>query len=49
MRDQDESDTSGSTAQFRAFVDGSRSVDESQPWTMSARNWAVLPEVSDSS
>ena len=36
MRDQDESDSSGSTAQFRAFVDGSRSVDASQPWTMSA-------------
>ncbi|HEY6278493.1 MAG TPA: hypothetical protein VIX86_19440 [Streptosporangiaceae bacterium] len=36
MRDQDESDSSGSTAQFRAFVDRSRGVDASQPWTMSA-------------
>ena len=36
MRDQDESDTSGSTAQFRAFVDESRGMDASQPWTMSA-------------
>jgi hypothetical protein len=41
MPDQDESDTSGSTAQFRAFVDGSRSVDESQPWTMSAPSHQV--------
>jgi hypothetical protein len=36
MRDQDESDSSGSTAQFRAFVDRSQTGDVSQPWTMSA-------------
>ena len=36
MRDQDEADTSGSTAQFRAFVDRSKGADGTQPWTMNA-------------
>ena len=36
MRDQDEADTSGSTAQFRAFVNRSKGADGTQPWTMNA-------------
>jgi hypothetical protein len=36
MRDQDEADTSRSTAEFRAFVDQSRGADPTQAWTMKA-------------
>jgi hypothetical protein len=36
MRDQDEADKSGSTAQFRAFAERNPGADASQPWTMDA-------------
>jgi hypothetical protein len=37
MRDQDEADTSRSTAEFRAFAERDPGTDVSQPWTMKAR------------
>ncbi len=36
MRENDEADRSGSTAQFRAFVDRSGSPETTQPWAMNA-------------
>jgi hypothetical protein len=36
MRERDEPDPSGSTAQFRAFVDHSGGTDSTQPWAMRA-------------
>jgi hypothetical protein len=36
MGDQDEVDTSGSTAEFRAFADRSRGGDVTQAWAMKA-------------
>jgi len=42
MRDQDEADTSKSTAEFRAFVNQRQGADATQAWTMSApRNQVV--------
>jgi hypothetical protein len=42
MGEQDEADRSGSTAQFRAFVDHSRRGEMTQPWTVSAPRHQVL-------
>ncbi len=42
MREQDEADYSGSTAQFRAFVDRSGGPETTQPWTMNAPRNQVL-------
>lgn len=43
MRDHDETDASGSTAQFRAFVDRSGQGEMTQPWSMRApRNRVVM-------
>ena len=36
MREQDEADSSGSTAQFRAFVDSSGGPEATQAWSMNA-------------
>jgi hypothetical protein len=36
MREHDEADSSGSTAQFRAFVDRSGGPEATQAWTMRA-------------
>ena len=36
MREQNEADGSGSTAQFRAFVDSSGGPEATQAWTMAA-------------
>jgi hypothetical protein len=36
MRENDEADISGSTAQFRAFVDRSGGPEATQPWAMNA-------------
>ena len=36
MREQNEADGSGSTAQFRAFVDRSGGPEATQAWTMAA-------------
>ena len=36
MREQDEADRSGSTAQFRAFVDRSGGPEATQAWSMRA-------------
>jgi hypothetical protein len=36
MRESDEADRSGSTAQFRAFVDRSGGPEATQAWTMRA-------------
>lgn len=36
MRENDEADVSGTTAQFRAFVDRSGSPETTQPWAMNA-------------
>jgi hypothetical protein len=36
MGDQDEADTSGSTAEFRAFADKSRGGEVTQAWAMKA-------------
>ena len=36
MREQDEADSSGSTAQFRAFVDSSGGPEATQAWSMRA-------------
>jgi hypothetical protein len=36
MREQNEADGSGSTAQFRAFVDRSGGPEATQAWTMGA-------------
>jgi hypothetical protein len=42
MRDQDEADTSKSTAEFRAFADQRQGADATQAWTMNApRNQVV--------
>jgi len=42
MRDQDEADTSKSTAEFRAFVNQPKGSDETQAWAMNApRNQVV--------
>ena len=42
MRDQDEADTSKSTAEFRAFVNQRQGADATQAWTMNApRNQVV--------
>ena len=42
MRDQDEADTSKSTAEFRAFVNQRQGADATQAWTMKApRNQVV--------
>ena len=43
MREQDEADSSGSTAQFRAFVDSSGGPEATQAWSMAApRNRVAL-------
>ena len=36
MREQDEAERSGSTAEFRAFVDGSGGPEATQAWSMRA-------------
>jgi hypothetical protein len=36
MREQNEAEASGSTAEFRAFVDGSGGPEATQAWTMRA-------------
>jgi hypothetical protein len=36
MREQDDADASGSTAQFRAFADQVEGTDFTQPWSMRA-------------
>jgi hypothetical protein len=36
MREKDETDNSGTTAQFRAFVSQSEGPEATQPWTMRA-------------
>jgi hypothetical protein len=41
MRDQDEADTSGSTAQFQAFADRTRGAEATQPWAMNASRTQV--------
>jgi hypothetical protein len=47
MREQDEADRSGSTAQFRAFVDGQGGPEATQAWSMRAprRRVATLAAV----
>lgn len=42
MREQDEADFSGSTAEFRAFVDRSGGPETTQPWAMNAPRNQVL-------
>jgi len=42
MRDQDEADTSKSTAEFRAFVNQRQGADATQAWTMNAPRNQVL-------
>jgi multisubunit Na+/H+ antiporter MnhC subunit len=42
MREPDEADDSGSTAQFRAFVDRQGGQETAQPWTMAAPGNQVL-------
>ncbi|HUZ36461.1 MAG TPA: hypothetical protein VMV17_09035 [Streptosporangiaceae bacterium] len=42
MREPDEADNSGSTAQFRAFVDRPGSPETAQPWAMAAPGNQVL-------
>jgi hypothetical protein len=42
MRDQEEAETSGSTAQFRAFVNRPQSAEVTQAWTMNARRNQVV-------
>ena len=42
MRENDEADVSGTTAQFRAFVDRSGSPETTQPWAMNAPGNQVL-------
>ena len=36
MRERDEADNSGTTAQFRAFVDSGSGAEMAQPWSMRA-------------
>jgi hypothetical protein len=36
MRDHEQADASGSTAQFRAFVDHAGGAEAAQPWSMGA-------------
>jgi uncharacterized membrane protein YeaQ/YmgE (transglycosylase-associated protein family) len=36
MRERDEADNSGTTAQFRAFVDSGSGAEVAQPWSMRA-------------
>lgn len=36
MREHDDADNSGTTAQFRAFVNGGRGTELAQPWNMRA-------------
>ena len=43
MREQDEADSSGSTAQFRAFVDSSGGPEATQAWSMRASRSRVTP------
>lgn len=42
MRETDDADRSGSTAQFRAFVDRPGAPEATQPWAMSAPRHQVL-------
>jgi len=42
MRDQDEADTSKSTAEFRAFVNQRQGADATQAWTMNAPRNQVI-------
>jgi hypothetical protein len=42
MREHDEADGSGSTAQFRAFVDRSEGPEATQAWSMSAPRSRVV-------
>lgn len=42
MRETDDADSSGSTAQFRAFVDRPGTPEATQPWAMSAPRHQVL-------
>ena len=42
MREQDEADSSGSTAQFRAFVDSSGGPEATQAWSMRASRSRVV-------
>jgi hypothetical protein len=47
MREHDEADNSGTTAQFRAFVDSGGGAEMTQPWSMRApRNRVVILAVS---
>jgi uncharacterized membrane protein YeaQ/YmgE (transglycosylase-associated protein family) len=47
MREHDEADNSGTTAQFRAFVDTSGGSEMTQPWSMRApRNRVAILAVS---
>ena len=47
MRERDEADISGSTAQFRAFVDSGSGAEMTQPWRMRApRNRVAILAVS---
>ena len=42
MRDQDEADTSKSTAEFRAFANQSQGADATQAWSMNAPRNQVI-------
>jgi len=42
MRDQEEADASGSTAQFRAFVNRPQGTEATQAWTMNAHRNQVV-------
>jgi len=42
MREQDEAEQSGSTAEFRAFVDGSGGPEATQAWSMRASRSRVV-------
>jgi hypothetical protein len=42
MRDQDEADSSKSTAEFRAFVNERQGADATQAWTMNAHRNQVV-------
>ena len=42
MREQDEADSSGSTAQFRAFVDSLGGPEATQAWSMRAPRSRVV-------
>ena len=42
MPDQDEADTAGSTAQFRAFVNRPQGADVTQAWAMNAHRNQVI-------